>query len=352
MSQGVGVAIMGHKRRADQVISLNKDFNHRAVEVWDTMNDRWDTGRRALLAAAEQGESWSLVVQDDAILCKDFLEGVNAALNACPRGPASFYTGKTRPYAAQVERAVHNAKELGRSFVAMRGPLWGVAIAIPTEQVEDVVRWGDRNPQIQNYDIRISEYYANNTDLLCHYTIPSLVDHRIGPLNPSLVPGRRAGAARVAHSFIGSDSPCDIDWHTGVYASGDPSEPWKTTPEGTLQCTACKSDLPETSKAIQHCTKEHGLGPFDFLVSNREDLPSVEHVVGQIDSSMRGRVFLAGEHLLEYISLPSYVFHAFPRKRVEKELSQPSLRFVICGGRRDLQMIGPRAGWSLDGWSN
>lgn len=199
----ISAVIMAHKRRAPFVEQLLKQLGSIEV-IWDERDDRWDTGRRALLAF-DPAADWHLVVQDDAIPAPDLLAGVERAVASVPDPrPLGFYVGSMGEHRLLVD----HAREIGASWIELRGPKWGVAIALPTEHIRRLVRWCDRQGQIGNYDTRIMERYRRR-GVRCWYSVPSLVDHRPVRENPSLIPGRTAD--RRAHYFA-TGSALEIDW--------------------------------------------------------------------------------------------------------------------------------------------
>lgn len=205
----LSVAVMAHPKRKQWIPGLLEDLG-RGTVVWDRKNDRWDTGRRSLLAFDPQA-THHLVIQDDAVVSRDLVPAVEEALRYSGQHPVSLYVGKRRPNTHLVVEMVAQAQKRGHSWIYMRGPLWGPAIVLPVADIPHVVAWGDAHPEIPNYDLRIADYYSQHR-VDCLYTVPSLVDHRDTPENPSLVPGRTA-SGRVAHTFIGaSRSGLEIDW--------------------------------------------------------------------------------------------------------------------------------------------
>lgn len=208
MLSEISVNVMAHPDRRHFVDELLADLGDVPV-LWDRKGDRWDTGRRALLAHVSTGARWGLTIQDDAILCQDLVAGAERAARVAGERPISLYVGKVRPRRRTVTSAVRQARRLGAPWVSMEGPHWGVGIVVPTAHIPELVAWADQaaNP---NYDLRIEAFYEQlKTD--CWYTIPSLVDHRPVAENPSLIAGRTGN--RRAHWFIGSErSALDIDW--------------------------------------------------------------------------------------------------------------------------------------------
>jgi hypothetical protein len=202
-------ALMGHPKRRTFIDELAPQIPGIEV-VLDRHNDRWETGRRSLLAF-DPNVTHHCVVQDDAILCRDFIPSLERAIAAVrSERPVGLYVGRVRPHRDSVTPTVKRALKLGVPWLEMEGPWWGVAIVIPTAHIPELVAWGDENTKIANYDRRIAAFYASQ-GIDCWYTVPSLVDHRPVDENPSLIEGRTGN--RRAHTFVTDVSPLEIDWH-------------------------------------------------------------------------------------------------------------------------------------------
>ena len=206
----ISVAIMAHPTREGWVPGLVDALDRQPTVVWDRHNDRWDTGRRSLLAYHKDA-THHLVVQDDALVCRDLVAAMEQAVVHSQFHPVGLYTGTVRPATAEVGWKVRTAQVNRSPWVRMGGPWWGVGIVVPTAHIEDIVKFGDRKASVANYDMKISRWYqTQNID--CWYTFPSLVEHRHGDENPSLIPGRN-GTNRRAHAFIGEEvSALSVDW--------------------------------------------------------------------------------------------------------------------------------------------
>lgn len=199
----MSIAIMAHPSRMEFVDNLCEQLPNAVVKldrergIWDTAARAWRSYGRACL--------WHLVVQDDAVLCSNFQANVEAAL-ACvePIRPVSFYLGGPRPHAEIVEPAIEKAKELGTPWIEMEGPWWGVAYALPTEFIPEVMEWGDSVTETERDERRIAWYFAKQ-GIRCWYTCPSLVDHRTNEEAPSVF--RQNNITRQARWFIGEGSP-------------------------------------------------------------------------------------------------------------------------------------------------
>jgi len=190
---------MAHPRRSKFIPELESALDRPAEVVWDDgSNSRWGTGRRALLAYDPEA-THHLVLQDDAVIPRDLVTGLEAALQHAPQDvPLCLYVGKVRPYREMVTEYVRRAQNA--SWLVMDRLNWGVAVVLPTKIIDDLVDWCD-GFDIPNYDSRMSKWFEDR-NLPVWYPWPSLVDHRE---SPSLVPGR-GHAGRVAHRFIGADA--------------------------------------------------------------------------------------------------------------------------------------------------
>lgn len=213
----LSLAMMAHPRRAEQVGQILAQLDRQDVEVvWDERNNRWDTGRRSMLAYDPRCTHHA-VIQDDVLVCRDLFAGVLAALEHVSGDvPVCGYVGRVRPFAEMVTMAAAVAGARGASWLTMHTLNWGPLIVVPTAHIPAMIDHCDTLTEILNYDRRLSRYWELIVGAPTWYTWPSLVDHADGP---SLVRGRigtdrsKAIHTRVAHTFIGEDaSALDVDW--------------------------------------------------------------------------------------------------------------------------------------------
>ena len=186
--------------------------------VWDERDDEWHTGRRALLAHIDSDADVALTVQDDAIVSRDLAGAVGGLMTIAGDRPVGLYVGNLDDGGVPFPELARIADEDGLPWLETHGPHWGVAFAIPAGHVRELVEWCDQLDG-RNYDARIAQFYrARRVD--CWYTWPSLVDHRCGAENPSLLGPK---SDRHAARFIGMErSGLEIDWsRPPARATGD-----------------------------------------------------------------------------------------------------------------------------------
>lgn len=203
---------MAHPARADMVSDLVRWLPGAPV-VWDVDKPptsrperRWAVGRRAW-SAFDPDADWHMVVQDDAVVCEDFVAGVERALGQLgPNGLVCPYTGRAKSTQGSYRAECDRAQEAGESWVSVRSLLWGVAIAAPVYTIPDMLEWCDKPMnRKKNYDLRVGLYYRDVLKWRTWYFMPSLVEHR---QTPSLV---GHDYKREAHSFTG-ESALKVDW--------------------------------------------------------------------------------------------------------------------------------------------
>lgn len=202
----LSIAIMAHPKRELYIPDLQGKLGRPSRVVWDRVNDRWDTGRRSLLAY-DATKSHHMVIQDDAVLCRDLPAGVESALAEVPTDSImGLYLGRTRAWRPIWMRLQRVQPAL--RWVRMRELMWGVGVVVPTRWIDDIVEIGDEFEDIPNYDSRISAA-CMRLGLPVYYPWPSLVSHRA---SPSLVEGR-GWRGRYAYRFIGEHaSALTIRW--------------------------------------------------------------------------------------------------------------------------------------------
>lgn len=205
-------SIMAHPDRAGSVNDLNDALGGWVPISWDMEgapsgdHDRVWRNARAAWLMHDPAADWHVLLQDDAVVCDDFLAGMAAALDHVPQTNAivSPYLGRGRHVPQKWARLAERADGEGAAWVVTQKLMWGVCIAIPTRHIADMIAFADRRPGIPD-DMRVAGW-VTRTAREVWYTWPSLVDHREVPsLTKHNAPDRRA----IRHH---SGSAMEIDW--------------------------------------------------------------------------------------------------------------------------------------------
>lgn len=240
--------IMAMKERSAYVDDIVERLDAPPIVVWDEKRDRYDTGRRALLAGtAVEGASHVCVLQDDALPCRDLIASVEQAVEVIGNNPISLYYGHGTNGAHQRTNAMARSATVP-GLLRFEGPWWGVAVVFPTKLIGRILASSDRPQSTPAYDKRLSRA-LQRMRVDTYYILPSLVDHRLD--GPSMIEGREQ-ADRHAHHFIGADaSALDIDWKSLPVADGHRRPTAATRHAATAQTLATVPRLPRPSQVSE-----------------------------------------------------------------------------------------------------
>lgn len=164
---------MAHPSRKEWAEDLAKQLD--CPIYWDTDNVIWNTCKGAWTLAPNDSD-YHFVIQDDAILCRDFKDKVNGFVedSLAKHGETAFqlYFGGGRYLKQRKKR--EEAIELG--YYKQRKSAWGVAIGMPTRLIPEMVLFGDSHYAWQD-DTKI-KYFLMSQHLHTVFPIPCLVNHR------------------------------------------------------------------------------------------------------------------------------------------------------------------------------
>lgn len=179
----VSVAVMAHPSRRAWVADLQRELGDVpvawATRPWATRGNRescWRTKRAALLLHTDA--PFHCVVQDDAILCTEFLERIDELVAHGEFVFSLFYRHK-RTWPIAIDRA-NQALRRGLDHFVMNGNVLGVAVIVPTHWIADVISFCDELPAHLGDDDRM-KLWARERGHETLFPLPSLVDHRVGP---------------------------------------------------------------------------------------------------------------------------------------------------------------------------
>lgn len=163
-----------------------------------------------------RGYSHVLVIQDDALVCRNFAAAVSQIVAARPKDIVSLFVGGLRNRTTQ-----HFNMALGRgdrySEVYFRDIHHVVAVLWPAPLAKVFLDWSRTHavpgmPRPRSDDAVFGAWArTTRSNVLC--TVPSLVEH---PDDVKSTVGLRARSGkdrgRVAVSYIGDGDPLELDW--------------------------------------------------------------------------------------------------------------------------------------------
>jgi hypothetical protein len=209
----LSASIMGHPDRGREIANLLVSLG--ALETPISLDqegppsgdhDRVWRNARAAWLMHDPAADWHVLIQDDAVVCRDFLAGLERALEHVPQTSAivSGYLGRGRHVPQKWARLAERADQAGACWVVAQKLMWGVCIAIPTRYIGEMISFADRRPGIPD-DMRVAGW-VTKTFRECWYPWPSLVDHREVP---SLTKHNARERRAMRHH---AGSAMEIDW--------------------------------------------------------------------------------------------------------------------------------------------
>lgn len=182
---------------------LNEDTLH-----WEVTQDLdhlgpWRTARRALISSYKAQATHHILLQDDVILCDDFVPAVKELIELRPDAALSLFT--PRP-------VVLDAKRRNTRWLRMPGGAWMQALVLPSPWIPEFIKWADTHvpPTYPHDDHRLSlwimEFHKPS-----YGVAPTLADH--GRLDSALGHTTRL----YSKWFIGEKvSALSVDWSVGL----------------------------------------------------------------------------------------------------------------------------------------
>jgi len=193
----LSISIMAHPSRARFFPYLLKRLGYDTpISIDEKSEGVWPNCRRAW-QMHDKNSLYHLVVQDDAIVCENFRERAEAAIqDMIKRGfsghALNFYFGGRKSNQEEGKRG------LERGFLTKHSPSWGVAICLETRWIDEMLEYTKRFDTWRD-DERIAGFLAHK-QIRSYFPMPSLIDHRGGAETPSLVGD--PGDKRFAFAFI------------------------------------------------------------------------------------------------------------------------------------------------------
>lgn len=210
----LSVAICSVPERAALVQRTLERLGRRVPVLLDVerRGNRWNS-RRAW-SAVDGHSTHHLVLEDDALVCRDFIRVAEAALTAKPDALVTFFTPKID---------LLKAKELHRSWARISTVFWTQAISLPTSRVAQFLKW-EREHLPEDYPRKEGTLgmfvQAARMEVFC--TAPNLVNHAEVPS----AMGHSPPSNRVSHWFLGDGDGSGIDWSEGLEEPIEIRYPW------------------------------------------------------------------------------------------------------------------------------
>lgn len=208
------LGIVAHPDRKKHATWLEERLNPEVV-VWDDAG--YGAGRNHLRAwewLAGSPTQWSVVLEDDAIPCKDFPDQLRRALAVAPTPIVSLYLGRGRPLTVDgFDWPNRIAAGIARDVCWLTAPGLAscVAVAVRTKLVPSLLSVVPLLLENRPIDQAIGQWAHLGLGLDVSYTRPSLVNHRaiqtLIPASERIDGQERDGKTMTAFTEAGKELP-------------------------------------------------------------------------------------------------------------------------------------------------
>jgi hypothetical protein len=188
----LSVSIMAHPSREKHFDYLKRELGSVPFAI-DDGRGLWENCKHAWQLHNPEAQ-YHIVIQDDAIICKDFRKRADEILKD-DRYAYNFYYG----HRVRQSFIARNAEGLKNGFLIDAVPHWGLAICLPVKLIDGMIRFADKL-KVKQDDERIAQFLKSNGTKI-YFPIPSLIEHRWW--EHSLV--GNVGNSRRALKFIDGD---------------------------------------------------------------------------------------------------------------------------------------------------
>jgi hypothetical protein len=167
----LSISVMAHPSRERYFPYLMDKLGNPPISV-DEGWGIWENCKRAW-QLHDPTARYHVVIQDDALIARDFQRLAEQEIERRPGHAFSFYWGNKEDHR---EIAVKGEPHGGvsRAWIS-----WGVAICLPVRVIDNMINFCEKLPQnLRRHDDTMISRYVQHVKIPVWYPLPSLVDHR------------------------------------------------------------------------------------------------------------------------------------------------------------------------------
>ncbi len=227
MDYKMSVAIVSVPKRYNLAKRLQQKFSLLGIDAKMCVDVKYEGSwwcHRKAMEAIEPDATHHLVIEEDAVLCKNFKELVYQVISVKPNEIISLFASREQ------KAKFAWAYKRGYSWFVNDCGAPGVACIFPKDKLADMLTWCDQTcPFDMPYEDSHLWGWMKTRGLLTWNPVPNLVEHG-APMNSSFGFNNKG---KVSFDFIGNRD-LDIDWSKG--SSCDQERVFKyTTGQGTYE---------------------------------------------------------------------------------------------------------------------
>lgn len=179
-SLSMSVTIMAYTKREYRIPYLRSKLGDVEICLDDGTLGLYGNSRRSWMMH-ENTAQFHLVIQDDALVCKDFycrFDNIVSKTSVVPKELAYclYFSKKNSEKKLLAEFNIKALNNLSKGYFTDKYLRFGIALVVPVKHIKQMIAHADTREDLKNHDdSRYSSFFAkNNIDIL--YSLPSLID--------------------------------------------------------------------------------------------------------------------------------------------------------------------------------
>jgi len=208
----IGIAIMAVPSRERAATALHEALPGSLVSYDCDQQGPWVGFKQAyaMLSEARPDTTHRLVIQDDVILCPNFVEVLERVVRVRPTSPLCLFTARQSDYDAADAKGVHLLASKHCDGQAVLFPVYLAQRAFDWIAHREGTAIAERQTWRNSSDQRL-DTWSRMTYTPFLYTVPTLVDHDLTLKSTLRHPSRTRFGLRNSKRFAGEDA-LTIDW--------------------------------------------------------------------------------------------------------------------------------------------
>ena len=134
MKKILSISVMAHHSRKEFFPYLKEKLGDVPFSVDEHNEGPWNNAKKAW-AMFDTEAKYHVVIQDDAIICNDFMKRAEDILMGSKAEAFSFYFGDRSPLKRLADRGMQDG------FIELKGLHWGVAICLSTKLIPYMLKY-------------------------------------------------------------------------------------------------------------------------------------------------------------------------------------------------------------------
>ena len=202
----LGVERIIEKIGPHNIQSLLEDFN--IIQDWK-QKGVWATAKTCWVAGMLSKSTHHMIIQDDVIICNDFLPATLKCIETFSESPIGLYANR---------KICEEAREKDYRWVQIPDGVWGQGIILPKNLIQQFLEWEHKHikAEFKFDDSRLAMFLVEKKiPVMC--PMPSLIEHDGAERSIIGISNKN----KVARWYVANKSYLDYNWADNKFLKGN-----------------------------------------------------------------------------------------------------------------------------------